>query len=220
MSEVPQPAQSRARESPAAASGIPLFLNREGEQIYPSAVAASSRTGKLGLSRLDAPPSGRYVPAPAQGAAWPRARSWINTTIPNFLPVPRTWRLLPVGLLPRRRRTCSRRRKERPAPRSKRRPRTAARPAAPPTNRRPSATTNRRRGSRAGWLPDAPPPPGGPAPSVKPEITPPPALPEPAVLRVEKAPPDPKLVATLRCLLEKHSADTLELLPKLRRRQP
>ena len=60
--------------------------------------------------------------------------------------------------------------------------------------------------------PDAPPPPGGPAPSVKPEITPPPALPEPAVLHVEKAPPDPKLVAALRCLLEKRSADALELL--------
>ena len=60
-----------------------------------------------------------------------------------------------------------------------------------------------------------PPPPAGSAPSVKPEITPPPAplpaAPEAAVMRVEKT-PDPQLVAALRCLLEKRSADALELL--------
>lgn len=60
-----------------------------------------------------------------------------------------------------------------------------------------------------------PPPPGGSAPSVKPEDPPPdlpPPAPEPAVMHVENAPPDPKLVAALRCLLEKRSGDALELL--------
>ena len=60
-----------------------------------------------------------------------------------------------------------------------------------------------------------PPPTGGSAPSVKAENPPPdlpPAAPEPEVMHVEKAPPDPKLVAALRCLLEKRSADALELL--------
>jgi hypothetical protein len=64
--------------------------------------------------------------------------------------------------------------------------------------------------------PDAPAP-GGSAPSVKPDNPPsppdlPPAPPEPAAMHVEKAPPDPQLVAALRCLLEKRSADALALL--------
>ena len=61
-----------------------------------------------------------------------------------------------------------------------------------------------------------PPTPGSSAPSVKPDSPPPPPDPpppvEPPVQHVEKPPPDPQLVAALRCLLEKRSADALELL--------
>ena len=62
------------------------------------------------------------------------------------------------------------------------------------------------------------PAPGGSAPSVKPDDPPPPPpviLPpdaEAPVTTADKAPADPQLVAALRCLLQKRSAEALELL--------